>query len=115
VFQLKWLPPASEAFIIHRERADKTAKLRAQKSKAKSSKSEGLYKQVLKTLELLETNPRHPGLQTHAYSSLDHPYDRSQKVFEAYIQNRTPGAYRIFWCYGPEKNEITIIAITAHP
>mgnify|MGYP000237279487 CR=1 FL=1 len=84
-------------------------------SEAKSSKSEGLYKQVLKTLDSLEKNPRHPGLQTHPYSSLNHPYDRSQKVFEAYIQNRTPGAYRIFWCYGPEKNEITIIAITPNP
>jgi hypothetical protein len=30
-------------------------------------------------------------------------------------QNKTPGADRIFWCYGPEKGEMTIIAITPHP
>ena len=30
----------------------------------------GLNKQVLKTLGLLELNPRHPGLQTHEYTSL---------------------------------------------
>jgi hypothetical protein len=38
-------------------------------------------------------------------------------VFEAYAQNRTPGAYRIFWCYGPDKDkgDITITAITPHP
>ena len=27
----------------------------------------------------------------------------------------TPGACRTFWCYGPAKREITIIAITPHP
>ena len=26
-----------------------------------------------------------------------------------------PGAYRLFWCYGPESGQITIIAITPHP
>lgn len=75
----------------------------------------GLLKQVRKSLGYLQTNPRHPSLNTHPYSSIDHPFDPSQKVFEAYAQNQTPGAYRIFWCYGPLKNEITIIAITPHP
>jgi hypothetical protein len=36
-------------------------------------------------------------------------------MFEAYAQNDTPGAYRIMWCYGPGKGEITIVAITPHP
>jgi hypothetical protein len=36
-------------------------------------------------------------------------------VFESYVQNRTPGAYRVFWCYGPEQGQITIVAITPHP
>ncbi len=43
------------------------------------------------------------------------PYDRKQPVFEAYVQNNTPGAYRIFWCYGPKNGAMTIIAITSHP
>ena len=30
-------------------------------------------------------------------------------------KNKTPGAYRVFWCYGPNTGEITIIAITPHP
>jgi len=38
-----------------------------------------------------------------------------EKVFEAYVQNKTPGAYRLFWCYGPDKGQITLIAITPHP
>ena len=66
------------------------------------------------------TTPHHAaricsGLHTHEYDSLEHPFDPQGKVFEAYAQNKTPGAYRIFWCYGPEKEEMTIIAITPHP
>jgi hypothetical protein len=38
-----------------------------------------------------------------------------RKVFEAYAQNKMPGAYRIFWCYGPNKGDITVIAIAPHP
>ena len=42
-------------------------------------------------------------------------YQVKAKVFEAYAQHRTPGAYRVFWCYGPGPGEITILAITPHP
>jgi hypothetical protein len=70
---------------------------------------------VNKTVRLLRDNPRHPGLHTHEFVSLVHPYDPKEKVFEAYVQSRTPGAYRLFWCYGPQAGEITIIAITPHP
>ena len=83
--------------------------------KKKSSKQEGLFKQVSKAVKLLLADPRHPSLQTHEYQSLEHPFDPDGKVFEAYAQQRTPGAYRIFWCYGPGKGEITIVAITPHP
>jgi hypothetical protein len=37
------------------------------------------------------------------------------EVFEAYVENQTPGAYRFFWCYGPDQAELTILAITLHP
>lgn len=72
-----------------------------------------ILKAVRKSLGYLETNPRHPGLNTHKFSSLNGP--NGQEVFEAYAQNNTPAAYRIFWCYGPNKQEITIITITPHP
>ena len=76
---------------------------------------EGLVKQIKKSLGYLQHNPKHPSLQTHPYSSIENPLTSKEKVFEAYAQNRTPAAYRIFWCYGPEKKQITIIAITSHP
>ena len=70
-------------------------------------------KAVRQALGYLETNPRHPGLNTHKYASLSGP--RGEDVFEAYAENKSPAAYRIFWFYGPEKKQITIIAITPHP
>jgi len=70
-------------------------------------------KAVRKALAYLETNPRHPSLDTHKYSSLQGP--NGEEAFEAYAENRTPAAFRIFWYYGPGKNIITIFTITPHP
>ncbi len=71
------------------------------------------YKAVKKTLELLAADPRHHSLQTHKYSSLKGP--NGEEVFEAYAEQNTPAAYRIFWYYGPDKGQITVFAITPHP
>lgn len=68
---------------------------------------------VRKTLGYLETNPRHQSLNTHEYTSLSRQY--GFKIYEAYAENKTPAAYRIFWYYGPNKDMITIVAITPHP
>jgi len=70
-------------------------------------------KAVRKALAWLETNPRHPGLNTHKFSSLKGP--GGEEVFEAYAENKTPAAWRVFWYYGPDKKQITILAITPHP
>ena len=80
-----------------------------------ASRHAGLVKQVKKALGFLQINPRHPSLQTHVFHSLENPYHPQEKVFEAYVQQRTPSAYRIFWCYGPQRGQITILAITPHP
>jgi len=87
---------------------------------AVSPAKRGLYKQLLKTLALLESNTRHPSLKTHRYFGLSGPSD--EPVWEAYVQNRTPGAYRVFFCYGPDSIEsgnrqavITLLKLTPHP
>ena len=92
----------SEALDILREIESQSAKV-------------GLEKQIKKALGYLQINPRHPSLQTHVFHSIENPFDPKNKVFEAYAQNRTPGAYRIFWCYGPQKKDITVLAMTSHP
>ena len=80
----------------------------------------GVLKQVRKTLGYLETNLQAKSLQTHKYESLTKRY--GIEVFEAYAQQDTPGAYRVFWHYGPDEIDkngkhipiITIVAITPH-
>ncbi|HUO76484.1 MAG TPA: hypothetical protein VMU21_02810 [Thermodesulfovibrionales bacterium] len=71
------------------------------------------YKAVKKALLFLSKNPRHPGLRTHEFTTLKGP--RGEKVFEAYAEQSTPAAYRVFWYYGPEETQITIVTITPHP
>ncbi len=71
------------------------------------------YRKVLKTLGLMQVNLRHPSLNTHKYDSISGPND--EEIFEAYVENKTPAAFRIFWYYGPNRDELTILAITPHP
>ena len=114
-FTLVWLEESADTLHDLEAAARKSLENRQKSQKAKASKQEGLFKQVVKCVELLQANPRHPGLKTHEYNSIENPYDPDTKVFEAYVQNRTPGAYSVFWCYGPRMGEITIVAITPHP
>ena len=71
------------------------------------------YKAVKKAIQLLSSNPRHRSLKTHEFTSLKGP--NREKVFEAYAEQSTPAAYRVFWYYGPKAKQITIVAITPHP
>ena len=70
------------------------------------------FKSVQKSLGLLETNPRHPSLRTHKFQTLQGP--NGEPVFEAYAENKTPAAYRIFFYYGTD-DQIVIVAVTPHP
>lgn len=79
--------------------------------KQKSKKN--ILKAVVKSLKLMSVNLRHPSLNTHKYSEIEGP--NGEDVFESYAQNNTPGAYRIFWHYGPGKKTITVLQIVAHP
>jgi hypothetical protein len=115
MFQLMWLPRSAGTYEELRSAAEAARAGRDRAGRATSSKAEGLFKHVHKCIMLLSENPKHPGLNTHEYSSLTNPFDPAAKVFEACAQNDTLGAYRVFWCYGPKKQQITIIAITPHP
>ena len=118
-------------FVLDRteQAADQLARLRAAPDLQKR------YKAVSKALRLLAENPRHPGLQTHQWKGNVCPH--GDKLWEAYAENQTPGAYRIFFCYPPEPpagaskssvavpgersedpprpKRILILAITPHP
>ena len=70
------------------------------------------FKAIRKALGYLEKNPRHPSLNTHKYNSIEG--NKGEEIFEAYAENKTSAAYRIFWHYGPKIKMITIVAITPH-
>ena len=89
-----------------------TAKQDLKKLK-ESAHLEKCFKAVSKALKYLAENPRHPSLQTHPYTSLCGP--NGEKVFEAYAEQNTPAAYRIFFYYGKVPGEIVVFAITPHP
>lgn len=78
-----------------------------------SPQLEKRFKAVSKALKYLQENPRHPSLQTHKFISLSGP--NGEDIFEAYAEQDTPAAYRIFFYYGKTRWEIVIIAITPHP
>lgn len=71
------------------------------------------YKAVQEAFKKLKRNPKYPSLQTHPYSSLKGP--NGEKVFEAYAEQDTPAAYRVFFHYGSERGVISIISIERHP
>ena len=71
-------------------------------------------KKVRKALRLLELQgPRYPGLHSHEYQSIRGP--GGAPVWESYVENKTPSAWRIWWIYGPEQDQITIVTIGPHP
>lgn len=73
------------------------------------------FRAVRAALGKMERNLRHPGLNTHVFDPEGCPHGK--KLFEAYAENATASAYRIFWCYQPPPppDTILIVAITPHP
>ncbi len=55
----------------------------------------------------------HTGLHSHKYHSITGP--NGEDVWESYVENRTPGAWRIWWIYGPDADTLTVVTIGPHP
>lgn len=72
-----------------------------------------LYKKWGKALKFLSENPRHSSLKSHEIDQLTKRY--GMKVWQSYLENRTSGAMRMFWVYGPNTGDITIIGLEPHP
>ncbi len=71
-------------------------------------------KKAEKTLRLLrDVGPGHPGLNSYKYQSLTGP--NGEDVWESYIENTTPGVWRIWWLYGLTPDTLTIPTLGPHP
>ena len=70
-------------------------------------------RKVQKCLAKLENNPRQSGLNSHPYSQIQGPL--GEKIFESYVENHAPSAWRVWWYYGPEAETIVIVDLGPHP
>ena len=78
-----------------------------------SKKDEDLYKKWGNALKKLSSNPMYPSLKSHEITELSRRY--GMKVWQSYLENKTSGARRMYWVYGPGQQEITIIGLEPHP
>lgn len=74
---------------------------------------EKFFKKLVKTLGYLAADPRHNSLASHEITELSRKH--GNRIFQSYLENNTPGAGRLFWSYGPDKGDITVLAIEPHP
>jgi hypothetical protein len=71
------------------------------------------FGKLVKAIHHLGNNPFHPGLESHEIKELTRIF--GHKIFESYLENKCPAARRLFWAYGPNRGEITILAVEQHP
>lgn len=71
------------------------------------------FQKLKKAFRHLAHDPCHPGLESHEITALTKRY--GQKVFQSYLENKTPSAGRMFWVYRPDRRQITVIGIEPHP
>ena len=72
-----------------------------------------LYKKWGKALRILSSSPDYPGLRTHEIEPLSRRY--GIKVWQSYLENKTSGAMRMYWVYGPDRKNIAVIGLEPHP
>ncbi|SFU57606.1 hypothetical protein [Butyrivibrio sp. M55] len=78
-----------------------------------TKKDEELYKKWGNALKKLSIDPMYPSLKSHEITELSRRY--GIKVWQSYLENRKSGARRMYWVYGPEQQDITIIGLEPHP
>ena len=78
-----------------------------------SKKDEELYMKWGSALKKLSVDPMYPSLHTHEIETLSRRY--GMKVWQSYLENKTSKARRMYWIYGPDQKDITIIGLEPHP
>ncbi len=78
-----------------------------------SKKELTLYNKWGKAMRLLSQDPSYPSLHTHDIEPLTKRY--GVKVWQSYLENNTSRAMRMYWIYGPDRQDITIIGLEPHP
>ena len=77
-----------------------------------NKKDRELYKKWGNALKKLSEDPMYPSLRSHEIEDLSRRY--GMKVWQSYLENKKSGARRMYWVYGPDRQEITIIGLEPH-
>lgn len=83
------------------------------RTKTITKKDELVFKKWGSALKKSSEDPFYPALHTHEIPQLTKRY--KIKVWQSYLENKTSGAMRMYWVYGPDKKDITIIGLEPHP
>lgn len=81
-------------------------------------------RKVARCLDQIGLDPKYPAPNSHKYATKRGP--NGEEVWESYVENNVPAAWRVLWVYGPEETDesnpaapvakvITIVAIIPHP
>lgn len=70
-------------------------------------------RKVERCLAKLEGDPRQTGLNSHPYDEIKGRL--GEKIFESYVENHAPSAWRVWWHYGPEDGVLTVFDLGPHP
>ena len=70
------------------------------------------FRAVKKAFGLMQTNLSHPSLRCHKFDGLAGP--NGEEIWEAYAENNTPAAYRIFYYISGSSGKPVISAVTKH-
>ncbi len=89
--------------IFTRKAADQLSALETDQKK---------LRRVRRCLAILEHDPRYAGLNSHKYRELKGV--NGEDIWESYVENNSPSAWRVFWHYGPQGEVITVVSIEPH-
>ena len=69
------------------------------------------YEKVKRAIKVMrEVGPSYPAFESHRMKHLAGPGRRP--IWNSYIENRTPGAWRMYWVYG--EDEVYILSVGPH-
>lgn len=77
--------------------------------KPKFEKKQKKVRRALKALQ--DIGPRHPPLNSHKLQGIKGPDKKD--LWDSYVENHTPSAWRIYWVYG-DRDIIYVISIGPH-
>lgn len=71
------------------------------------------YRKVVRCFAKLEQDPAYPGLNSHPFENIKGPL--GERIWESYVENNSPSAWRVWWYYGPGTGEISVFTVGPHP